>query len=73
MKSLVLLAGVLLFGAAAFGQTGDSDKVVLETSKGRIVIELDFVPAPIRRMRGSTISIVRSSWQTSDKPMARRK
>lgn len=47
MKSLILLAGVLLIGAAAFGQTDGPPKVKLATNHGDIVIELDLVNAPI--------------------------
>ena len=56
MKSLILLAAVLLIGTAAFaeGETGAEpateptpERVALDTSKGTIVLELDLAKAPI--------------------------
>ena len=47
MKSRILLAGLLFFAAAAFSQSDSEERVVLETSLGTIVIELDGKNAPI--------------------------
>lgn len=56
MKSLILLAAVLLVGTAAFAEgevtteppaNPTSERVALETSKGEIVLELDLESAPI--------------------------
>ncbi|MFQ5525013.1 MAG: peptidylprolyl isomerase [Thermoanaerobaculia bacterium] len=47
MKELLLLAGIMLFGVAASGQTEAAEQVVLETNHGRIVIELDEAAAPV--------------------------
>lgn len=47
MKGLILLVALMLFGTAAFAQSSAPARVVLDTSLGRIVLELDAEAAPI--------------------------
>lgn len=47
MKSLMLMIGFLIFGAAAFAQGSSEVRVALETNHGSIVLELDGKHAPI--------------------------